>query len=420
MWLRRWLALNVILIFQLLFLGQALDRVFYETPTPEIAWTEVFSPLIFYFAIATLLLFGRYYTLVAERIKRRNFVSVEAMQRDGGNNATAIVTKTELDRVNRLRRTDAIIDTLLFAPLLVFFILVLVKLGDDDSDDSWFPVFIPLILFHVILFVMLTLGAIRTCGEERLAESDLPVKSCCRGAFGGVLFCCKEDTDRLDSAEMSMMEKKGLYNPDSEFHSLPTAFLCTPSLVVNIPELVINWLLYIGAFVMIIVAFEIPIHIDAGVLTMTRIFVILLIDIGLLIASSLLMFGLLCVDPRTSNSEAAQRINIAYKFGKATIVFIFALLIGIFILLLDDELDNNDDTSWHEIFAPLYVLLGIAVFISSCIVKSYHKQRADMPIVQTVMQAQTRAHATISTVKRALNAPPAQPSRETSLYGVVS
>lgn len=395
MWIRRWVALLLALLFQVFVVAHALNSL-EEEPRTDIAWVPTFGITILYFAISIVFLIISFVQVILVWVKTRP----EAMDKF---NQEVIEEKQEKRREARVNFGDALNDLFLLVPLIIFFSLLLDNLErwddfrvylilcreqrenaaifmlnpDEFPPDmnfcailshlpesiNWVGVFVPLALFGAFLSGSLLIGAIRTCGEEELQEPELAVDMCCSAAFSDVIQGCTLDHDSIEQARSRVADKLETYVANSEFHALPCSFLCTRSLTANLAEFLLNWMLFIAALIFTVDALLLGYYIEQREPSLTLILTLLWVIEVAIIIFSLFAFVLLCCDPRFSGEVAPPRFSMTHKITTASVSFTVALMMAIFQVLLAVKIIGHEDLNWHVVFLPVYIVVTVALVI---------------------------------------------------------
>jgi len=429
MWLKRWIALDLFALIQLLVIADALQQLA-EDPTVDIWWVGAFGVTIAYFAFGALMLIVSYVKLAMLYAKDHSgtVITTPYAPYQQFTDQNDINAAEEVRRERRVLLGDALVDTGLFVPLVTFFGLFIDQLEQWDDGEpmhNWIAVFIWLVVFFLLLSIVLLISAVRTCGEERLQKGDLPTDLCCTGAFGDVIAGCSLDHNDIEQGRARRADRVEAYVADSEFHAIPCAYLCAWGLTANGAEFVLNWLLYLLAPLLTLLALLLGFLLEDGTPSLSKILVPLWIFEIAIIILAIVAFILLCCDPRVSGQTAPPRFSFLHKYNTIILSFVLALALGIFQILLLDRLQEGSatGTNWHLVFLPLYIVLTIALIVGCCYsaasksTSSYHTSDYLSPTAAPTTTATTKmSKSRVRAAQRDLQRQ--QPTRITSGYGL--
>jgi hypothetical protein len=394
MWIRRWIALLLALLFQAFVIAHAINSL-EEEPRTDIAWVPTFGIIILYLAISGVFLIISFVQVIMICVRTRpepddRFAFPETIEE-----------KHAKRREARVNLGDALNDLILYVPLVVFFALLIDNLERWDDfrvftvlcheqkeyeemhmmtlvppemdfcailrqlpeTHNWIGVFVPLALFGAFLSGTLLVGAIRTCGEEEMQERELAVDMCCSAAFSDVIQGCSLDHDSIEQARARVADKVDTYVANSEFHALPCSFLCTRSLTANMAEFLLNWVLFAAALTFTIDMALLGFFIEQREPSLILIFTLLWVVEILIIALGLIALVLLCCDPRFTGEVAPPRFSITHKLTTVSVSLVAALMLAVFQILLASRVVGHSHANWHIVMLPIYIVLTVALVI---------------------------------------------------------
>lgn len=422
MWLKRWLALTIIVFLQLLIIADALNRLA-EDPEADVWWVGAFGVTLAYLFVGGVLLIISYIKLVMLYSARR---TNELQQSQQQQNAEQIEQALEEKRETNVLLGDSIVDTLLYVPLVVFIALLIDQFEHADDDGqlhNWIGVFIWFVIFGLLLSAVLLISAIRTCGEERLQRGELPTKLCCSAAFTDVIEGFSLDHDELELARSKRRDKVDSYVADSEFHSIPCSTLCTYKLTANIFDFLLNWLLYLIAPLATLSALLLGVRLETGSPSLNWVLgPVFVLGIAITVGA-LFSFVLICCDNRARGYGAPPRFSFTYVIHKTTISFFLALAFVVFLLLLLDQIGRTGDdiVDWNLIFLPLYIVLVASMLIGCCYfaaAKSTNTTRHADDGAPTAPRQTTNSKTRVKVIQRDLQRQQQSTARNTSGYGL--
>lgn len=384
MWARRILVLFIFLLIQLLVLADVLNRLD-EDPLLDVSWVGVFAPLIAYLILAALFIIATYF-LAGWYYYKANYgtsstVSPPQMLAVPGPGGTVIYRQNvaTLDVTLRRRRAakiylyDAVIDTVLLALIATFLGLLIdqierVRDTIAGNERAWSVVLIPLFLLWLALLAMIVVLAVRVHSEERF-QRPLGNADCCAASFGGVVFCCTVDEAQLSYANNTRYEKRADYYTTADYHALPWAFLCTPSLNYGLADSILGWLWVLFVLAALISTILLAARLDGSTGTsplVSTIFIPLWIVEALFALTAVLLFVTLCCCYRTAASRPRGRNALFAKYSEAVFGFIAVILLAIQQGFLAARIDGGTDTDWNTVFIPLYILFTFSLLLGCC------------------------------------------------------
>lgn len=391
-WLLRWVLLTLALFVQLLIVADLLEALD-DDPNLELDYVLIFGVTILYLAAAVLVLLFSWFTTF------RLFLDV---RREAVAERIATSSREDIDRREALARDlrivagDAVVDTLLLVPLVVFIALLIDNLQRDNDGEplhDWQHVFVWLFIVLVVLAVVIVVTAVRTCGEERLRRGDMGSGQWASSAFGDVVVGVSVDGTLLENARARRADKSENYVADANYHAIPCAYLCAPQLTGNCCDFLLNWSLLATLLYLTVLALQLGVYLEHRPAWHLQ----PLLVPGWVLAALVLVFGvaaflLMCFDPRVAGTKALPRFSVVQKMNVAFIAALGALLLAIFAALLVEKIDRHETRDWWAIFTPLLVFTGIVLIASACYGSALRR-----PTPQYVDITATSAAAALST-----------------------
>lgn len=395
MWSRRILVLVIFLLIQLLVLADVLNRLD-EDPLLDVQWVGVFAPLIAYFVLALLFIVATYFLAGWYHYKANyavvSTVSPPQLLAVPGPGGTIVYRQNvgTLDVTLRRRRAakiylyDALIDTVLLALLATFVGLLidqLERVRDDiaANERAWTLVLLPLFFFWLALLAIIIVVGVRVHAEERF-QRPLGNADCCAASFGGVVFCCPVDEAQLSYANNTRYEKRAEYTATADYHALPCAFLCTPSLNYGLADSVLGWLWVLFVIAALIATVLLAARLDGSSGTsplVAQIFIPLWIVEALFALTAVLLFISLCCCYRSAAARPRGRNSLFAKYAEAVFGLIGVVLLAIQQATLAARIDGGTDTDWNTVFIPLYVLFTMVLLLGCCYLVCGRTRNAD-------------------------------------------
>lgn len=431
MWARRIFVLFIFLFLQLLVLADVLDRLD-EDPMLDVSWAGVFALMISYLALAALFVIATYFYAgwlyykanygVNSTIAPPQLIAVAGP----GGTVTYRQNAATLDITLRRRRAakiylyDALIDTGVLILLGAFLGLLIDQLnrlrdGIVGNERAWSLVLLPLFFFWLVLLGLIIALAVRVHGEERY-QRPLGNADCCTASFGGVVFCCSVDEAQLSFADDTRYEKRAEYYATADYHALPWAFLCTPSMHYGLADCLLGWLWVLFVIAALISTILLAVRLDSTSGTspsVATIFIPLWIVEGLFAFVAFLLFFTLCCCYRSAAVRPRGRNALFAKYSESVFGFIAVILLAVQQALIAARVDGNTDTSWNTVFIPLYILFGFALLFGCCYVSCGRTRDADSGGDDLSDDVDRSAPASATQVERRARDP-------TSMWGVFS
>lgn len=374
MWLRRLLPLSVILLIQLLFVADVLNRRA-EDPQLDVAWAGVFSPLIVYLGLGFLFIIASYF--MAGNTFAQNPRPSGSNMPNGQYQASVVAADQTLQkrREAKITAADATIDLIKLTLLAVFLGLLIDQLEriedtEAQNERDWGNVFIPFFIFLVFVFIVATIVALRVSAEYRY-QRELGCGSCCGATFGGVVCCCAADDAQLAYAADQRRDKRADYEENDGYHAIPCAFMCTPAMNYGVPDSILRWLWWLVPIALIITtALTVSrLESDDASPSVADIFIALWIVEGLMIITAFFLVMTLCCCYRRAASRPVGRASMFAKYGESTLLFFGGALLITQEALLAAQIDDQEGWDWNAVFSPLYVLFTLIIFVGCCYVK---------------------------------------------------
>ena len=383
MWLRRFLTISVFVFIQLLVIADVANRRA-DDPTLVLDWTLVFSPIIFYIAIASLFVLATLYAAGLEFFRAnyllapRNTISTAepSMYADHDSN---YFERSQALRNSKIYFADAIIDSSLLVLLSVFVALLVNQLEEIDAGvleftRSWFLVFTPLYLLLFILLVISIGVAVRVYAESRY-DRNLNTTDCCGAAFGDLFCCCTLDEMSMEMARATAQDKRRSYIADASYHQLPCAFMCTSSMSYGAIDVLLSWLWFLFVVAAIVVHFLLAANLQSkfdepgeeAQPSLGLTFLPFFISIPLLLLGSLLQLIVLCCCYRRLHSRPRGRKSILYKYVQLLLTTVFAVAAITQFAVLSELIDAQAQSpDYHITLLPSYLFLTVIILVGCC------------------------------------------------------